>query len=283
MQLHALNEKRELVVARNAESKKNYTCLECEHIVRTRKGHFRKAHFYHINPVTKCSQQGKSLTHLAVQEYLYELLPPGEVVLEKRFPSINRIADVAWIERKIVFEIQCSPIDADEIIARNKDYQSIGFEPIWILHDKRYNKWRHCLAEKVLTSKPHYFTNMNQHGKGFIYDQFEVIQNGLRKVRLEPLPVNLSMPFSVSLSHSVALQEARRRLSWKWAFEGDLVSLCLQDFKTNYLKRAELEEQKMCEKGDLLNYLKKACLFLKELYLEWLESRLERYAINHDL
>lgn len=283
MQLHAFNERNELILARNATSKKNYTCLECENIVRPRKGNFRKAHFYHTNPITKCSQQRKSLTHLAVQEYLYELLPQGEAVLEKRFPSIQRIADVAWIEKKIVFEIQCSPIDPEEIIARNRDYQSIGFETIWILHDKRYNKWRHSLAEKALVNRPRYFTNLNQNGKGCIYDQFEMIQNGLRKVRLPPLPVNLSMPFSANASHSLALREAKKRLSWRWAFKGDLLDLCLQDFQTNYLKCAELEERKGMEKKSLPFYLKKTFLFLKELYNKWLDNRLEKYAIEHDL
>ena len=49
-----------------------------------------------------------------------------------------------------MFEIQCSPITAREIEERNSDYQSLGYQVIWILHDSLYNKGRLTAAEYFL-------------------------------------------------------------------------------------------------------------------------------------
>lgn len=260
MQLYALNRENELVAAQSAKSKTNYFCLECDGIVRTRRGSLRKAHFYHLNHITKCSQHKKSLTHIAIQEYLSQLLP--NALMERRFPAIQRIADVAWLDQKIVFEIQCSPIDPEEIHSRNRDYQSQGFATVWILHDKRYNKWRHSLAEKALLGSPRYFTNINQHGKGMIYDQFEIIQNGLRSVRFSPLEIEIGRPY------------------WKpnLGFQGDFY--CHEIATTNYFLMAQREKEKRLAKPLLLmRFLR----YISEGYMNWLDRRLERTAINHDI
>lgn len=270
MQLYAQDQNGILVLAHNAMPKKNYKCLECESIVRARKGNFRKAHFYHLNAKTACSLQGKSLTHLAIQHYLFDLLPDGEVELEKRFSSINRIADVVWLKHNLIFEVQCSFIDEQEVLSRNRDYASIGYEVIWILHDKRYNKWRHSLAERALENKPHYFTNMNQHGKGMIYDQFEIIQNGLRKIRFASLPVDLSQPCKVNHTKSIHLAMLKKRLEWQWSFEGDLLSEYLYDSNSAYLNFATIEQQKFLpqKKASFFGIFQ----FLKDAYLNWLDA-----------
>lgn len=284
MQLYALNKTGESVLARAAENKKEYSCLECGRSVRVRKGRLRQPHFYHVNHEVKCSQKSKSLCHLALQEHLLQQLPKGEVELEKRFPEIGRIADVAWIKQYIVFEIQCSPINDDEIIARNNDYRSIGYETVWILHDKRYNKWRHTLAEKTLSERPHYYTNFKGNGRGIVYDQFEVIHRGLRKVRFSPLPVNLAMPFESKLEgNPITLQAAKKRLAWKWRFQGDLLSCCIEDPDAPFLSKAVAQEMKFCSKVSLPVQMVKFLKFIKQKYMDWLMERLQRTVVDQSL
>jgi competence protein CoiA len=170
MQLFAWTEKQEIIEASQAERKKDYNCMECGGAVRVRQGEFRRSHFYHYKETPGCRQAGKSLEHLQTQIYLKEALT-GEVFLEKRFDSINRIADVVWENEKIIFEVQCSPILAQEVMQRNRDYQSCGYNVIWIMHDKRYAGKRMTSAEHYLLRSPHYYTNIDQDGNGQVYDR----------------------------------------------------------------------------------------------------------------
>ena len=172
------------------------------------------------------------------------LLPPaiasGDSCLEYRFPSINRIADVAWLSQKIVFEIQYSAIAAEEVIQRNRDYGQEGWKVVWILHDHRYNRFRLSAAEMALRSSPHFFSNMNRLGQGMVYDQFDICDNGLRKCRLPPLTVDLRRltTFLGETSSSPLMLLAQRAGQWQISFEGDLMSLFLQDPSAKYLQQA---------------------------------------------
>ena len=88
-----------------------------------------------------------SSSHLAIQKVLSKSLPGSR--LEHRFPSIGRVADVVYFPKKIIFEVQCSPISLKEVQKRNRDYLSLGFTVIWILHDRHYNKKTLSLAERA--------------------------------------------------------------------------------------------------------------------------------------
>ena len=77
---------------------------------------------------------GKGLVHLSVQNRILEMLPPNEADMEVRFDTIGRIADVAWTSQKIVFEVQCATITAEEVMERNPSYASVGYDVVWILH-----------------------------------------------------------------------------------------------------------------------------------------------------
>ena len=142
MQLFALDENDQLVPAQRAVRQRTYICLECGKNVRLRGGVHRQIHYYHIEPIRSCKLAGKSLIHLNVQFYMQSILPQGDSALEHRFPRIRRIADVVWISQKIVFEIQVSLITAEEVLQRNRDYLSQGYRVVWILHEKRYNKFQ---------------------------------------------------------------------------------------------------------------------------------------------
>lgn len=246
MQLHALDELGQMINARRAQRQKNYICLECQQDVRLRGGPHRQPHFFHLEPDIFCRQHQKGVIHLQLQNYFFNQLPPGDCQLELPFPSIGRIADVAWLSHKIVFEIQYSPISAEEALARNRDYEKEGWSVVWILHDDRYNQVRLSAVEMALRSFPHFFSNMDRSGKGIIYDQFDLCRRGLRHSRLPPLAIavdqRILIPQFEKKDFPLSLLEQRSR-TWPHFFSGDLMSLHLNEHSSNYLKLASAKEK----------------------------------------
>ncbi len=194
MQLFAFDVQNRLIPAFKAYKGKNYFCPECNGIIRPRAGRHRHPHYFHYKPAIGCRLNGKGMIHLQLQFFLQRLLPPGDCELEMHFGEIGRIADVVWISKRLIFEIQCSPLSAAEIKSRNEEYASQGYQVVWILHDNQYNKYRLSGAEIFLKKHPYYFTNMDKDGRGIVYDQFDVCQAGLRKKKMPPLSVDLSQP-----------------------------------------------------------------------------------------
>jgi competence protein CoiA len=224
MQICALDIKGNLIFADGAHKHQDYLCIECQQIVRLRRGIHRTAHYYHLQPNRKCRQDGKGMPHLQLQYYLKNHLPESEVELECRFPKIGRIADVAWHPQKIIYEIQCSPISSEEINARNADYASVGYQVIWIFHDSRYNKQRLSAAEISALRHPHYFTNMNAKGEGIIYDQCSLVVNHQRTHRLPMLSVDILSPISLTerkRQKKIPIILQQRANSWPIGFRGD--------------------------------------------------------------
>lgn len=246
MQLYAYDREKKLIFVTNAIKQMDYYCLECEGPLRRRGGFHRKEHFYHLDALRECRQNGKTLEHLNVQLFFLQVLPEGECNLEKRFPEISRIADVVWEAKKLIFEIQCSPITSIEVYERNRDYKSMGYEVVWILHDKRFNQLRLTGAEHFLHALPHYFTNMTDEGAGEIYDQFSMIDKGLRLNRMKPLPVDVREPKFVEQEFrsgkNVRLQLVRNRLvKCGLYFSCDLVDRYIkqEDAEDSYINEAE--------------------------------------------
>ncbi len=241
MQLYAFDQNGQLISARQALRQTNYQCLECQEIVRLRGGPQRQRHFYHLDPTPFCRQHQKGPIHLQLQSYFLQHLPLGDCKLECSFPSIQRIADVAWPTQKIIFEIQYSPITAEEVLARNRDYQRLGWRVIWILHDHRYNQMRLSAAEIALRSSPHFFSNMNSLGSGIIYDQFDICEKGLRQQRLPPLPIDIrEIPQAYSSenrSYLLVLLNQRAQ-DWNLSFTGDLLHLFWTSPDCDYLNQA---------------------------------------------
>lgn len=194
MQLIARSENATLVAAGRAARDGAYSCLECGAPVRLRGGPHRQLHFYHVRGRRRCRQSGKSTTHLAVQHCLLSLLPYGEGRLEVPFQEIGRVADLYWEREGIVFEVQCSPISAEEVERRTLDYRQLGLQVVWILHAGRYNRRRLSAAEEWLADHPHYFTTIDPEGKGLFFDQWAQIEEGIRTYRLPPFSIDLSRP-----------------------------------------------------------------------------------------
>ena len=129
---------------------------------------------------------GKSVAHGQIQFHLKKQIPALE--LEKNLG--NRRADALWEERKIVFEIQFSPITLQEVMSRCRDYASMGYQVVWILHEGVFNGRKVYPAERFLrASHPTYYTN-----GGNIYDQIEVVSGRRRLYQGEPLLIDIAQP-----------------------------------------------------------------------------------------
>lgn len=246
MQLYAKDPNQNLIAASKALKQLDYACIECGEKVRVRSGIHRHPHFFHLKiPFSRCKLQAKGMDHLQNQRYICSLLPQGEAFLEHPFPQIGRIADVAWLPKKLIFEVQCSPISAQEIEQRNQNYRSLGFQVVWILHDKQFNRPRLSAAEQFLLTSPHFFTNIDEDGKGMIYDQFAVIKKGIKAGRLPKFEIDLSVPQKTEKKLVVKLPKMveERIRNWPLYFSGDLLD---RAFAGNpYLENALLLENKI--------------------------------------
>lgn len=288
MQLYALNQQGQITSALNAKKQVDYYCLECQQKIRLRGGSERQLHFYHLDPTPFCRQHQKGRIHIQLQSYFFQQLPTGDCQIELSFPLIRRIADVAWFSEKIVFEIQYSPISPQEVIERTRDYQSVGWEVIWILHDHRYNQYRLSAAEIALRTTPHFFTNFNEVGDGLIYDQFDYCDHAFRYNRLSPLPIdikNVMRSLNFPKQHCI-YKLAQRKGAWLLGFKGDLLDCFLKGENKEYFLEATAIEKKYYEKKTVtgLNILrkifhlvwKKGIVFSYELLFRFLLERMCR-------
>lgn len=218
MSTYAKNAKGALVFAKDAERSVNYSCLECGANVRLKMGEERRAHFYHLNPSIHCRESGKSLEHLMTQFAILEAFRKKnrEVILEKRFSEINRIADVACMEEKIIFEIQCSPMTAQEALERMRDYNLLGFQVVWIIHLKTFLKNKATAFEKILHDTPHYFTDINEEGEGDIFDLFSPIRKGYRQKASCRFPIDIEGIAQNTINYPF-------RKNWPLSFQGDIL------------------------------------------------------------
>lgn len=228
MQIYALNKDYQRISAYRALRGQDYFCLECRSSVRLRGGHLLQLHFYHLRRNPACKQGGKSLEHLTLQLHIQKTLHPEKVFLEYRFDSIQRIADVFWPSKSLIFEIQCSPISSVEMEARQKDYASLGYQVIWILHERRFNKKRLSEAGRTVKFFPHYFTNMDAKGRGKIYDQWVEEKRGKQIKKNLQLPIDLTSPIPIP-PLSLSIQNLfKNRTLWPLYFKGDLMDRALQ-------------------------------------------------------
>lgn len=215
MQIFAF-EKNRLIGAYGAEKRKDYHCPECGGIVRLRSSSNQNPHFFHIKKSFNCRQAQKGEIHLKIQKHLKEILPGAQ--MEKTFPTISRIADIAHLPTKRIYEVQYSPMTLSEAKQRCKDYEGLGFQIIWLLHDHTFNKRRITPAEQFLRTKTCYYTNMNNSGEGIIYD--ELLSFGKRPIDLKKGCLVPSFPWPPPL--------LQRSKSWPLYHEGDFFDLALK-------------------------------------------------------
>lgn len=264
-------DKIEIISAWEAIPNSIYTCVECGSPLKVRRGKLQFPHFYHLKTSPSCRLYSKSERHLLIQKQIQKLLPEGEGSLEKPFPSIHRIADLAWEKQNLVFEIQCSFISEKETKERILEYRSIGFDVVWILDDRIFNKKNLRPAEEKIRKTLSYFVT----GKGpfFFYDQFEILQGKKRLKKSEKLFVDLTSPMH-EISHTANPLQLQRKPIKRY-FSGDLVDKTQTpgfEKRAAYWKTLELQALKTFSFKEIIkNFFGNS---LKTFYLRLIERLL---------
>lgn len=221
MQLYARDNTGKKCNVHSAKKGNDYFCLECDARVRVRSGELLRAHFYHIYDIASCRQAGKTEEHIAIQRLIQQQIGIGNAVEEMRFTSIGRVADVAWPDKKLIFEVQCSPISAQEVEERNSDYASCGWDVVWVLYDKTFNQKRLSAAEKCLFDRTHYYSD-----GVCIYDQVHVMHGSKRVALLNKRPIFLDTIEPLSFGQAaprLSCLLSKRFCSWLYYTEGDFL------------------------------------------------------------
>lgn len=215
----------------------DHVCPECHGNVRVRRGEERSPHFFHRTEGSSCHLRQKEGIHRAVQTWLLHSLGEENCTCECYFPTICRVADLAFHSKKIIFEVQVSPITPDEAMNRTLDYWGIGWHVIWLLHAVRYGKSHASPFEKILLGVPHYFTDIG-YKSGCIWDELSSVR-GSRRVwyTIPPLRKKIDIPSIEILRDPTALFSSsrfpktaydcteNRRMSWTCHFENDFLSI----------------------------------------------------------
>lgn len=226
MQIYAL-EKNRLIAAPYAERKKDYLCPECRGEVRVKGGDIRQSHFFHLKSTKSCKLSQKGLIHLRIQKFICYLFDE-EAEMEKTFPTIGRIADVACPISKKIYEIQYSPITLEEAKQRCEDYESLGYTIIWILHDHTFKQEKIGAAERYLRTKTCYYTDMDEEGKGHIYDVLDSVRGKSREELYEFYEIVNLRKCSPTPKCSWPLEIEARGNAWPLYHEGDYLDLALK-------------------------------------------------------
>ncbi len=132
------------------------------------------------------------MLHKAIQHKIASLIGYEKVAMEHPFP--HHFADLYWPEKKLIIEIQCTPIALEEAIKRTLDYEKMGLNIVWILHQKSFNKKYLSPTELFLRSRSALFTDIFVNDTGIIYDQDEVIAGHRRLFRSSPYPIDITQP-----------------------------------------------------------------------------------------
>jgi len=161
MQRFALDANGLSIAADSAALQATYYCPTCSEPLRLKRGRVRRAHFFHLVRTPACRLSEKTYLHALIQEWLLERLPGREKYLERPFPKIGRIADLASFDLRAVFEVQISKITLEEMFARRADYAKEGLSLVWIMHERRFTQIDYPI---------YYLTDIDDEGRGHIYD-----------------------------------------------------------------------------------------------------------------
>jgi len=231
MALYAYDENRSPIFASDAEERRHYRCCGCNGTVRLRKGPARVPHFYHLALTPSCRLYGKSQDHLFAQLAIQKSLPAGESVLEQPFPDILRVGDLVWEPHKIVFEIQCSKIGPIEAKQRVNDYLKAGYQVVWILDDRIFNRNVASSAEQWMRKMPCYFATLRGQAWPFFYDQFEIFVQKRRVKKGQPLNIHIEQPHQLPDiawdKHAIPKQVLQKVATHGLFFQGDLLHKAL--------------------------------------------------------
>ena len=256
-----------------AQKGHDYLCHECGRLVRLRGGLYRQLHFYHMDDGGACRLHEKTIEHVMTQRLLQSAIADTE--LEVRFCEIGRVADAVCWSKKLVFEVQVSPIRQEEVASRIQDYKRAGFDTIFILHTKNFMKRLATPAEDFLLGCTHYFTDVGEEGGSF----FDSLSWIVRKRRLflqrqsyARLQIDIATiaPYENAPTEPALAIIEQRRLTWKWSAEGDLLSM--KSLDKQLLHEARLIEESALDATSLQRSLaKKWTQFFTNLFYKIVE------------
>ncbi len=272
------------ISAWDAEKKGVYKCLQCFGPVKARKGRNRLPHFYHLAPSPSCRLYSKSEDHLLLQLQIQKDFPHGEILMEKPLLKINRVADLLWEKKKIAFEIQCSLLSLPEAEWRTKEYKTAGYEIVWILDDRIFNKKKLRPAETFLRDRLSFFASFHRYSRSDVYDQFEFFLQGKRIKKGKKIPIDLTKIHPTPPTewpNELPRQIGKRIAHSVWYFERDLIHRTLLSkrgfFKSslqNWVALETLSEQKRTQAKTFFHR------FIWDLYIAALEGLLKKLALK---
>jgi len=121
------------------KDKETFLCPSCQDEVYLKVGMKKTPHFAHKH-VCHAVTEGETEEHLKGKKILFSWLYSQlrQVEMEKYIPEISARPDVfaVWKNKKIAIEFQCSIIPSNDINRRTDNYQRIGIETVWIVHQK---------------------------------------------------------------------------------------------------------------------------------------------------
>jgi Competence protein CoiA-like family len=135
-------------------------CPNCRGILHVRGGLEKRTqiHFAHQKGECSWSTERETIRHLrgkmVLAGWLQEQFPHAHVVLEKRLPEPNRIADIFVSHadgRNWAVEFQCASLDIEEWHRRHKAYREAGIQDTWIIGSNRRAK-QESFMEAIITS-----------------------------------------------------------------------------------------------------------------------------------
>jgi competence protein CoiA len=103
-----------------------YHCPGCQQPVRCKQGAKVVWHFAHLSR-DDCDLDGESVRHMEIKA-----LVARRWRADLEVPLGKRRADAVVETRKLVLEVQCSPMSADEWDARERDYRAMGYKVAWV-------------------------------------------------------------------------------------------------------------------------------------------------------
>lgn len=151
---YALDKNLNEIDLKNSLYGEEYTCPNCKQKIKARKAKSGKKHFYHI-PTNKTNE---SQLHLNAKKELLSWLKKenssGNWGEERYIKKIKARPDISGRINGIpvVFEIQHSPLTAEELNRRTLKYSKLGIYTIWVIPEevfkrnpKAYEKYLHML------------------------------------------------------------------------------------------------------------------------------------------
>lgn len=136
-------------------------CPNCHGLVHVRGGPEKRIqlHFAHKRGECAWSTETESLRHSrgkqVLAEWLYQQFPQAEILLEKRLPVPNRIADIFVTfpdGRRWAIEFQCAHLDIDEWHLRHRAYLRAGIQDLWIVGSNRREKQDAFIEAIIITA-----------------------------------------------------------------------------------------------------------------------------------